>query len=225
MGYFTLITNTIVNGFVTFSLNQFWNGTLWVDDSKSYYTYSISCTTLPLRLISFTATKEKSTIQLNWQTAEEVNTAHFNIQRSTDGVNFSNLGKVNAKGSGNASYNYTDNIANITGGKVYYRLQMMDKDGKYTFSKILPLTLEVFAGTIRTYPNPVKNQLYVLYNAQSATKATLSITDVNGKILHSQIVGLSNNAVSVNVSGLGKGVYYVQLITDKGTQRTTFVKE
>lgn len=212
------------SGNLTNSLDQEWSGTTWVDASRSTYSYTSSCT-LPLKLLSFTATKEKTAVQLNWQTAEEVNTAHFNIQRSTDGINFSNLGKVNAKGSGNASYTYADNIANIAGGKAYYRLQMMDKDGKYTFSKIIPLALELFAGTIRTYPNPVKNQLYVLYNAQSATKATLRITDVSGKIVHSQIVGLSSNAVSVNVSGLGKGVYYVQLITDKSTQRTSFVKE
>jgi hypothetical protein len=208
------------------ALHQTWDtGTsTWVNESRDTYTYSTSCT-LPLKLISFTASRNKNIITLNWQTAEEINTSHFNIQRSTDGANFSNVGNVTAKGSGGQSYGFADNIDNLRADKVYYRLQMMDKDGKYSFSKIIPLTLELFAGNIKTYPNPVKDQLYILFNAQNAGKATLRISDATGKIVHTEPVSTSITAINVNVSRLGKGIYYVQLITDKGIQRTQFMKQ
>ena len=102
---------------------------------------------------------------------------------------------------------------------------MMDKDGKFSITKIIPLALDLFAGNIRTYPNPVKDQLYILFNAQSAGKATLRITDASGKIVHTETVSTAATAINVNVSRLGKGIYYVQLITDKGVQRTTFMKQ
>jgi hypothetical protein len=223
----SLSTNTYdVNGHLVSTLDQTWNATtsLWENETFSTYSYTTACT-LPLKLISFTASKNKNIVTLNWQTAEEINTSHFNIQRSTDGVNFGNVGNVTAKGSGGESYRFADNIDNIQKDKVYYRLQLMDKDGKYSFSKIIPLALDLFAGNIKTYPNPVKDQLYILFNAQTATKATICISDAAGKIVHTETVSTSSNAINVNVSRLGKGIYYVQLITDKGVQRTTFMKQ
>jgi hypothetical protein len=223
----SLSTNTYDgNGHLDSSLDQTWNATtsLWENETLSTYSYTTSCT-LPLHLISFTASKNKNIVTLNWQTAEEINTSHFNVQRSTDGANFSNVGNVTAKGTGGQSYGFADNIDNLRADKVYYRLQLMDKDGKFSFSKIIPLALDLFAGNIKTYPNPVKDQLYILFNAQNAGKATIRISDAAGKIVHTETVSTSSNAINVNVSRLGKGIYYVQLITDKGIQRTQFMKQ
>jgi hypothetical protein len=207
-------------------ISQSWNDTnnTWLNIYSNTYSYTTSCT-LPLHLISFTASKNKNIVTLNWQTAEEINTSHFNIQRSTDGANFSNVGNVTAKGTGGQSYGFADNIDNLKADKVYYRLQLMDKDGKYSFSKIIPLALDLFARNIKTYPNPVKDQLYILLNAQNAGKATICISDASGKVIHSETVSTTATAMNVNVSRLAKGIYYVQLITDKGVQRTTFMKQ
>lgn len=216
------------SGMLISSLTQRWNGSSWDDDSRSTYTYATSCT-LPLKLISFTASENENIIQLNWQTAEEINTSHFNIQRSVDGIHFSSIGNINAKGGSSQtnSYSYTDIADKIIGDKAYYRLQMFDKDGKFTYSKIVPVTLELFAGKIKVYPNPVKDQLYILFNMQNATKAELRITDAAGKTIHTQrlTTAQSNNAASVNVSSLKQGVYYLQIITDNGVQKTRFIKQ
>ena len=214
------------DGTLNQSKAQFWGlgATDWTNDTRTTFSYTTTCT-LPLKLLSFTASRNNNIVSLSWQTTEEINTSHFNIQRSVDGVNFSNVGNVTAKGNGSASYNYADNIEKVNGAKVYYRLQMMDRDGKFTFSKIIPLTLDLFAGNIKTYPNPVKNQLYILLNTQNAAKAILRISDASGKIVHTETISTNTSAIGVNVSKLAKGVYYVQLITDKGTQRTQFIKE
>lgn len=70
-------------------------------------------------------------------------TAYFNIQRSINGTEFINVDKTNAVGNGNNKYNYTDEVANINTKAVYYRLQSIDKDGSYTYSKILPVILNI----------------------------------------------------------------------------------
>jgi hypothetical protein len=212
------------------AVHQTWNtGTsAWDDETRDTYTYSTSCT-LPLTLLNFTASRNNNVISLTWQTSNEVNTSHFNIQRSTDGTNFTNAGNVTAKGNSaiTNNYSFTDDAKKINGDKVYYRLQMVDKDGKYTFSKIVPITLLAYTGNIKTYPNPVKDQLYILFNIQSSSKAELRITDATGKTVRSQHVDAAqnNSAIGVSVANLGKGVYYVVLITDNGVQKTQFVKQ
>jgi hypothetical protein len=69
--------------------------------------------------------------------------------------------------------------------------------------------------------------LYILFNIQNSSKAELRITDATGKTVRSQHVDASqnNSAIGVNIATLGKGVYYVILITDNGIQKTQFVKQ
>jgi Secretion system C-terminal sorting domain len=216
------------NGNLATELNQTWSisANAWDNDTRDIYTYSSSCT-LPLKLIAFSASRNNNTISLTWQTTAEINTSHFVLQRSLNGTTFSNIGNVIAKENNTliSNYTFTDNIEKLTTDKVYYRLQMMDKDGNFTYSKIIPIALGIYAGNIKTYPNPVKDQFYILYNSQTTGKAMLRITDASGKIVRTETVSLSNNAISVNVSALAKGIYYVQLITDKNTQRTSFLKQ
>jgi hypothetical protein len=217
------------DGTVYQAVSQNWDAgtSTWINETRSTYSYDATCT-LPLKLLVFTAGRNNNVVTLSWQTAEEINTSHFTVQRSLDGTNFSSLGNVTAKNTSQTNYyGFTDNIEKVTGDKVYYRLQMTDKDGKFTYSKIIPLTLELYAGKIKTYPNPVKDELYILFNMQNVSRAELRITDATGKTVRSQRVdaSLNNSAVGINVSSLGKGVYYVQLITDKNIQTTKFVKE
>jgi hypothetical protein len=90
------------------AVHQTWNtGTnAWDNETRDTYTYSTSCT-LPLTLLNFTASRNNNVISLTWQTSNEVNTSHFNIQRSADGLNFTNAGNVTAKGNSTLTNNYS----------------------------------------------------------------------------------------------------------------------
>lgn len=217
------INNT--DGTVKEIIHQSWTSETasWANGYKESYTYITYCT-LPLKLISFTATLDKTNALLNWQTADELNTSHFNIQRSLDGTNFIDIGKVTAKGSSNQSYGFTENLTNLLKDKFYYRLQILDKDGKFSFSNVVLLALQMPHVTIKISPNPVKDQLHILFDASGASKATLRILDATGKIMHIENLSVGINTININVSQLGDGIYYVQLITDKGIQRTSFMK-
>ena len=97
---------------------------------------------LDVKLSSFTAVLINSNGQLTWISETETNSSHFEIERSDDAVKFDKRGMVNSYGNSTSkkTYNYTDPI-NTTSKIVYYRLKMVDRDGKYNYSKIIAIKL------------------------------------------------------------------------------------
>lgn len=191
---------------------------------KSLYIANNGPWILPLNLTTFNAKKGSENINISWQTANEFNTSHFIIQRSVDGTNFSDIGKVSAKGDG--GYTFIDNqLPNAT--VVYYRLQMVDKDGSFTYSKIVSCQLSVASKSLAVYPNPVKGNLFVQITSTKAEKITLQVTDLQGKLLQQEDtqVGIGNVSLSVNTSALAKGSYVLLVKGSGGVQQKQFVKE
>ncbi len=183
--------------------------------------------TLPLQLIDFNAAIKNNQSNLNWQTAQEVNVSHFNIQRSTDGVIFSSIGKMTAKGDG--SYSYSDDLSSIIPqpSTLYYRLQMVDKDGSIAYSKIVIVTLTTNYAQLSIFPNPVKEILTAQITSAKAEKATLQITDMQGKVLQQKEVVLKagSNNLPVNTAALTKGTYVLVVKGKVVNEQRQFVKE
>ncbi|MFC4230749.1 FG-GAP-like repeat-containing protein [Parasediminibacterium paludis] len=179
---------------------------------------------LPLNLLTFSAQQQNNNIALTWQTTNEVNTSFFTIQRSVDGSSFSNIGKVTAKGDG--SYAFADNQL-PSASVVYYRLQMVDKDGSFTYSKIVSCQLSGISRALTVYPNPVKDNLFVQITSTKAEKITLQLTDLQGKLLQQEDtqVGIGNVSLSVNTSALANGSYVLVVKGSGGVQQKQFVKE
>ncbi len=199
----------------------------WINDTRTTISYSASCT-LPLTLLDFTATLNGKVAQLQWTTVTEINTKNFVVQRSADGRRFENIGTVNATGNSvqKISYQFTDAAVLSKGvSKIYYRLQMVDKDGKFSYSKVTIVNITPNGKIFVIYPNPVKDQLIVTSNA-SFNKAEIKITDQSGKLIYRQEMqnvqaGIQNK---VNVVNLNKGVYYLQIITGSDVQAIKFFK-
>ncbi len=186
----------------------------------------VSASTLPLQLLSFAAQQQNNTVTLNWQTANEVNSSHFNIERSIDGVSFTAVGKVTAKGDG--SYSYSDDLSSVIPqpSTIFYRLQVADKDGSFTYSKTVSVALTAHNSQLTIFPNPVKEILTATITVSKAEKATLQVTDINGKVLLQKNVTLNtgSNVLPVNTAALAKGSY-VLLIKGAAVQQKVFVKE
>ena len=221
-------TNYTYNGDGTIAeiVGQDWNGTAWVNDTRITYHYSATCT-LPLTLLNFSAALNGKAAQLQWTTTTEINTKNFIVQRSVDGIHFSSIGTVNAAGNSTqkTSYKFDDASAlNAGANKLYYRLQMVDKDGKFTFSKIA--IVEIVNGKLFViYPNPAKDVLFIKTNG-SLNNTEIRINDQSGKVvLKQQMTNMQAGTPNkVNVGGLNKGVYYLQLITGSDVQTTKFFK-
>lgn len=189
--------------------------------------YAILSTTnwaLPLNLLSFNALLQNNKVLTQWQTTNEVNVSHMNVQRSIDGTSFSFIGKVDATGSG--IYNFTDASLPTNTKTIYYRLEIVDKNGNKQFSKIVAVQLAKNNMLVNVYPNPVKDILFASITSAKQDLVTIQLTDLQGKVLQNQLLKLNsgNNNFNIATSALAKGVYLL-VIRGETLQQQLFVKE
>lgn len=178
---------------------------------------------LPLTFLSFTGVMQKGTAQLHWQTTNEVNTSYFNVQRSIDGETFTAVGKVTATGQ-NSYYSYADvlPVFGVQPATVYYHLQQVDKDGRFTTSNTIALKPGERSGYI-LWPNPVHNVLHIQL-ANSLTKNIITIYSLDGRKMR-QTTSNASNIVTIDISSLATGIYIIEIINGKYVFKQKFVKE
>ncbi len=169
---------------------------------------------LPLRLINFYANKNGEKNLLQWQTAQEINVDRYEIERSADGREYSVIGRINA---GLSKYNFTDDKP-LT-GKNYYRLNMIDRDGKFEYSP-MRIVINNSRFDVNIYPLPAQGKLNIHIQSNEPEKVEISLTDIFGKTLitnaFSLTAGLNNSFI--NVQSISKGVYFLKLATSQTTE-------
>jgi hypothetical protein len=169
-------------------------------------------TAFPIHLLSFTSTLLNKTVNLQWQTATEINSNYFLIERSTNGTSFTTIGKQSAAGNSSSlkQYSFTDNAPLSTN---YYRLKEVDLNGNATYSNILVVKLPQ-ANTLTILQNPVQNLLQLQLNSGSPAPSSLALYDMSGRKL--KTLSLPNGLQTINVSNLAIGTYLLQLTTGNG---------
>ncbi|HEY1200401.1 MAG TPA: SBBP repeat-containing protein [Niastella sp.] len=168
---------------------------------------------LPLALLNFSAIDKETEVQLQWKTSQEENTASFTIERSSDGKKFENIGSV-AAANNNLINNYTYKDAQPVTGTAFYRLKMIDKDGRFTNSRSVSVTRNGRTQHLQVSPNPAKELLNVQANGIETVQ--LQITDATGRIWQQQHISLNGKtSTSINIQALPAGVYYLVM---KGKQ-------
>lgn len=215
-GQFTVIQPTIMpfgnNWYIEFAVNDF-----------SEFNPSAGQTgPLPLTFVAFNANTYDGGVLLSWKTTDEVNTKHFDVQWSQPGINFQKIGTVSSNNrSGINNYQFK----HIAPGKGlnYYRLKQVDVDGKFTFSATIKVTVDNLSG-LAVYPNPVYDQLQLRADATEIVRA-VTITDAAGRLqLHMATTG-NVRPVIVPVQKLSKGIYWLQVTTDRKTYRLKFIRQ
>lgn len=173
------------------------------------------CGALPVELLSFEAKLEPAFVELGWQTASEINNDYFEILRSTDGINFTKIGKVEGAGNSNQILKYSFIDTHPIYGTSYYQLRQVDFNGENSYS----LIREVYFSDleIQVYPNPA-NGILTIANYQGKT---ISVYDLAGKLIDKFHV--KNH--SIDISSLEKGVYLLQFSTLSQTKTVKLIKE
>lgn len=149
------------------------------DLTNNYYWGSVNptFTTLPVDLLSFTATSQSSDIVLDWHTATETDCSYFSLERSPDGVNYAAIATVPTKGGTGPShqYAYTDYTPNP--GENYYRLKMVSYSGVATYSGIAMASI-AGSGTLTLFPNPCDGSTLSVSMGGSGLVASVYTIDV-----------------------------------------------
>ena len=184
-------------------------GNMYIADNGNQRIRKVSVGAVPITLASFTAIANNKTIITTWHTSTELNTSYFIIQHSTDGSSFTDIGTVKAIGNGANGYQFTDNSP--TNGINYYRLKSVDKDGAFTYSKVVSVQFTVNSNQLTVFPNPSKSSITISGNHI----VSIQVVDNMGKIIKTQALKDATNP-TLSISGLSAGIYHLCVQTTDG---------
>ena len=187
------------------------SGTITVNPTGGTTAIVISTTdaALPIELTYFDAKNGGNSTKISWQTASEKNNAHFNIQRSRDGQNFTRIGQVKSIGNSQTAQNYQFTDDSNLQGVNYYRLEQVDFDGTTALSAVK----SVFVGKSGQWvlANTVTNNVLTLSNSRDTEGPVLAtISDATGRLVQQINVGTTHSA-TIDVTQLTTGHYFVRI--------------
>ena len=167
---------------------------------------------LPVKLVSFSITKEGTGTFVTWSTSEEVNSDYFEVQYSEDAKSWKTLEKVTAYGDTKTRQDYSFTHKSPSSGINYYRLMMVDKDDTFAYSRIQNVTFE---NGIKLYafPNPVSDILY-LKDVEKYDVKQISILNANGSVVYQANEIPANGII---VKNFPAGYYFLRITENNGT--------
>ena len=159
---------------------------------------------LPVSMLNFECLMlNERQAKVNWETATEINVSHFNVQRSEDGIIFGTVGTVKAKGA--SKYSFVDNT-NLT-GVVYYRLEIVDKNGSKSYSEVKELS--IVNCQLSIFPNPTQG----IINVELPVSGNwhIIVTSTDGRIIWQQDCNGCSGIVKHKLEG-ANGLYFIKII-------------
>ncbi len=181
----------------------------------------IGCTVLPLELIDFQIITHDKNIEITWTTSSESNISDFTLERSDNSEKFYPLSIQQSKGDleSVSHYSFIDENPN---GINYYRLKTNEKDGSFTYSKILSAVLNKQKQAL-AYPNPFKNSLKIKTSeSYISDNVHIQLMDLTGRIYFSKTY---NAEETINTQDIPKGMYIVSILQGNETINLKMIKE
>lgn len=171
------------------------------------FTWSPVSIVLPVQLEDFSGSLHNNIVSLNWHTGTEINTNRFELQWSKNALDWQTINSQLAKGNkgiGGNNYSYAHNdIADLN----FYRLLMIDNNGKFTISKILNLSKKS-RGEITFYPNPVTDKLVITLPNNEIAYARF--INSNGQVI--KTMQLNKAITTIDINDFKRGVYTIRII-------------
>jgi hypothetical protein len=180
---------------------------------------------LPVTLVTFNGTLNSNDILLRWETSSEQGSQYFDVEKSPDANNFQSIGKVTAAGNSSliSNYSFTDKQVNEYN---YYRLKMVDMDGKFTYSstilvKDVDVSQRVWVGN-----NPFHDIVNIRLARSPQQNVRVELLNANGAKIYFKEFG-SSNVINLNVSSinLAAGVYLLRTTVDDKVYMNKLVKQ
>jgi hypothetical protein len=169
---------------------------------------------LPVTFESFTVEPVAAGTLIKWVVSAEINTAWYEVEKSTDGVNFTSLRTLPATGinGGTQSYNFTDSSLNA--GKTFYRIRATDRDSRSSYSAIRFINGQQNGLALTVYPNPVTDKIsIILPQSWQGVTSRIQVINATGQLVLDKRGTLLQN--DLNVSMLAPGTYLVQVTSDR----------
>jgi hypothetical protein len=193
-----------------------WAGT-FNNEQDVYYSYISDTTIVPVELMSFSASFKTNIVTLLWSTASELNNLGFEIERSSDKINWRTVGFREGKGtiSEPQYYSYSDELADLESSRLFYRLKQVDFDGSFQYTDIVEIEITPSAFSLsHNYPNPFNPSTTIGYQLPVKSFVKLEVYDVLGN----RVVTLVNEEkaagsfeVKFDAKDIRSGIYFYKL--------------
>lgn len=217
-------------GPVTFTYNLTDNGY----DPLSSNTATVTITypelaPLPIQLVSFSGSLVNNKAQVKWLVEENETGSHFEIEKSSDGKNFSSIGLVMTSDKvGSENYTYTETSELI--GEAYYRLKIVNKNNSISQSRIIVLKNQKAgkSNSLAVMQNPVESMLAFNYTASKPGASMINIYNLSGiKVFTTHLnaqAGLNSLSLSVG-NKLSSGAYVLEVVNGADRSVTKIIKK
>ncbi len=197
----------------------------WISFNTENFDLAPQSIPLPVELISFTGKCDSKSISLEWVTASELNNDFFVLEKSYDGINFSEVTRI--KGAGTVStttaYKFLDHDLKDE-SRWYYRLKQVDFNGESAESKIISINCNESGKndvSINLYPNPVHDALNLVINQDFSGKAVVTIVNVLGQTVFSREypVAAGIQQIELDINYLAPAMYHI--VIESGSYKKT----
>lgn len=174
---------------------------------------------LPVELTSFEGKTTESGINLEWETASEINNSHFDVERSSNGKTYQAIATVRGRGTTSTTSNYslTDKLPQK--GLNYYRLKQIDFDNTTSYSKTIAVKWDASETVeLALVPNPCRGGDCTIEISNAANLETLvQLKDMTGRVVYSKTVRSDSHLLELPVAELKqyKGLYFLTATTGK----------
>ena len=189
-------------------------------DNTSTSSIQVVAITTPVTLTDFDAVLLNCKPVLRWVTETEINSDRFDIERGDQhNTGWTSIGIVAAMGNSStrAEYNFTDINLNGASDQVLYRLKMIDKDGKYKYSKVLRIFTNCNTTRVNVYPNPVQDGWLYVSLTGTTGYAEANLLSLSGQVLLKN--KMNNGTNHLNVTNIADGVYVLNIKSANGVDK------
>ena len=162
---------------------------------------------LPVELLYFYGEQQNENVLLEWQTATEINNSHFDVEWSTNGIDFAKIGEVQGNETTTDVQFYDFLHKSPVTGENYYRLKQVDFDGKYEYTNILTIDFRFSTFDIKIFPNPTTD--YFNIEAPNIVGEIIQIFNIKGQVVKE--TNHSSSITNIPVTDLARGTYFVKI--------------
>lgn len=174
---------------------------------------------LPIELLAFTAKLQEGVVQLEWLTNLEIQSDHFVIERSVDGITYEVIGEVKAAGYSDSPSNYIHNdiqAAHLGMSVLFYRLRQYDLDGEFSLSPTVQLSLSEAPTSLSSlFPNPASTEAFLRYQTEEKASPKCILSTAEGKVIEQKQLESGAGIHTIPVHDLSEGIYFVKFSSSK----------
>jgi Secretion system C-terminal sorting domain len=175
--------------------------------------------TLAISMTDFSGRLSGTDVLLNWNTAMAQGLDHFNVERSSDGAQYTTIGTIKSMGDNNTPENYSYTDLSLQPGTYSYRLDEVNTDGTTGYSPVVVVNIgtTVTASAMSIYPNPATDQFTVQPGSAISGSCVVALVDLSGRTVFSLQAAPANGSIPVTIGRrLTPGIYLVRVGTSAG---------